>query len=88
MAGKCKQHTAAFKRPVWPSLHSKGTKRSTNWPAKFAVHPTLIHGWKSNLAGAELAFANGAALSTPSPRHSRPNFFEQIGRAQKWSWNG
>ena len=60
MAGKRKQHTAAFKAQVALAA-LKGDRTVNELASQFGVHPTLIHGWKKQLlAGAEQVFANGA----------------------------
>ena len=81
MAGKRKQHTAAFKAQVALAA-VKGDGRSTSWPASFGVHPTLIHAWKKQLlAGAETVFANGSqGRRQPTPRPCQAELYEQIGR--------
>ena len=79
MAGKRKQHTAAFKAQVALAA-LKGDKTVNELASQFAVHPTLIHGWKKQLlAGADLVFANGRAVDT-EPQAQQAELFEQIGR--------
>ena len=59
MAGKRKQHTAAFKAQVALAA-LKGDRTVNELAGQFGVHPTLIHAWKKQLlAGAESVFANG-----------------------------
>ena len=48
MAGKRKVHTAAFKAQVALAA-LKGDKTVNELASQFAVHPTLIHGWKKHL---------------------------------------
>ena len=60
MAGKRKQHTAAFKAQVALAA-VRGDKTVNELASQFGVHPTLIHGWKKQLlAGADQVFGNGA----------------------------
>ena len=60
MAGKRKQHTAAFKAQVALAA-LKGDRTVNELASQFSVHPTLIHGWKKQLlTGAEAVFTNGA----------------------------
>ena len=59
MAGKRKQHTAAFKAQVALAV-LKGDKTVNELASKYGVHPTLIHTWKKQLlAGADQVFGNG-----------------------------
>jgi transposase-like protein len=79
MAGERKQHTAAFKAQVALAA-LKGDKTVNELASQFAVHPTLIHGWKKQLlAGADQVFANGRAADT-EPQAQQAELFEQIGR--------
>ena len=80
MAGKRKQHTAAFKAQV--ALASLRGDRTVNELAgQYGVHPTLIHGWKKQLlAGAEGVFANGLKADTADSEAQKAELFEQIGR--------
>jgi transposase-like protein len=79
MAGKRKQHTAAFKAQVALAA-LKGDKTVNELASQFAVHPTLIHGWKKQLlVGADLVFANGRAVDTEA-QAQQAELFEQIGR--------
>ncbi len=79
MAGKRKQHTAAFKAQVALAA-LKGDKTVNELASQFAVHPTLIHGWKKQLlAGADQVFANGRPADT-EPQAQQAELFEQIGR--------
>ena len=60
MAGKRKQHSAAFKAQVALAA-LKGDKTVNELAGQFAVHPTLIHTWKKQmLAGADQVFHSGA----------------------------
>src|SRR4051794_41641940 len=53
MAGKRKQHTAAFKAQVALAA-LKGDRTINELAGQYGVHPTLIHGWKKQLvSGAE-----------------------------------
>ena len=78
MAGKRKSHSAAFKAQVALAA-LKGDKTVNEVAAQFGVHPTLIHEWKKKLlAGAEAAFAGGAAAGPVEDK--TPELYEQIGR--------
>jgi transposase-like protein len=80
MAGKRKQHTAAFKAQVALAA-IKGDRTVNELAGQFGVHPTLIHAWKKQLiAGAELAFANGVRIDTADVEARQAELFEQIGR--------
>ena len=48
MAGKRKQHTAAFKAQVALAA-IKGDRTVNELAGQFGVHPTLIHAWKKQL---------------------------------------
>ena len=59
MAGKRKNHTAAFKAQVALAA-LKGDRTVNELAGQYGVHPTLIHAWKKQLlAGAEAIFASG-----------------------------
>ena len=81
MAGKRKQHTAAFKAQVALAA-LKGDRPSTSWPSQYGVHPTLIHAWKKQLlAGAEQRLRQRRqGRHRPTPRPEKAELFEQIGR--------
>lgn len=80
MAGKRKQHTAAFKAQVALAA-LKGDKTVNELAGQFAVHPTLIHGWKKQFhQGAEAVFATGAKTDTGDAEARQAELFEQIGR--------
>jgi transposase-like protein len=80
MAGKRKQHSAAFKAQVALAA-LKGDRTVNELAAQFSVHPTLIHGWKKQLlAGAETLFANGNQAATADTEAEKAVLFEQIGR--------
>ncbi len=80
MAGKRKQHSAAFKAQVALAA-LKGDRTINELAGHFGVHPTLIHGWKKQLlAGAEDVFATGAKADTQDAETQRAELFEQIGR--------
>ena len=56
-----------------------GDRTVNELASHFGVHPTLIHGWKKQLlAGAEAAFAGGAAAGPAEDK--TPELYEQIGR--------
>jgi putative transposase len=79
MAGKRKQHTAAFKAQVALAA-LKGDKTVTELAGQFGVHPTLIHGWKKLLlTGADQVFGNGSAVANDAEAE-KAELFEQIGR--------
>ena len=80
MAGKRKQHTAAFKAQVALAAH-KGDKTVNELASQFGVHPTLIHGWKKQLLdGADQIFGHGTKVVTASAEAEKAELFEQIGR--------
>ena len=80
MAGKRKNHTAAFKAQVALAA-LKGDKTVNELAGQFAVHPTLIHAWKKQLfQGAEAVFANGAKAAEADSQIAQAQLFEQIGR--------
>ena len=60
MAGKRKQHTAAFKAQGARAA-VREDKTVNELAGQFGVHPTLIHTWtKQLLAGADQVFGNGS----------------------------
>jgi transposase-like protein len=80
MAGKRKQHSAAFKAQVALAA-LKGDRTVNELAAQYSVHPTLIHGWKKQLlAGAETLFANGTKGIAADTEAEKAELFEQIGR--------
>lgn len=80
MAGKRKQHTAAFKAQVALAA-LKGDRTVNELAGPFGVHPTRIHTWKKHLLqGAEAVFANGVQLATADAEAQKAERFEQIGR--------
>src|SRR5436190_8991762 len=80
MAGKRKQHTAAFKAQVALAA-LKGDRTINELAGHYGVHPTLIHGWKKHLlAGAEGVFVNGAKAVAADAEAVQAELFEQIGR--------
>jgi transposase-like protein len=80
MAGKRKQHSAAFKAQVALAA-LKGDRTVNELAAQYAVHPTLIHGWKKQLlTQAETLFANGNKVATVDTEAEKTELFEQIGR--------
>lgn len=80
MAGKRKQHTAAFKAQIALSA-LKGDRTINELASQYGVHPTLIHGWKKQLlAGAQQVFANGSKAVTTDAETEKAELFEQIGR--------
>jgi transposase-like protein len=80
MAGKRKQHTAAFKAQVALAA-LKADKTVNELAGQFGVHPTLIHGWKKQLlSGADQVFGNGARTTAGDAEAEKAELFEQIGR--------
>ena len=80
MAGKRKQHTAAFKAQVALAA-LKGDRTVNELASQYGVHPTLIHGWKKQLlAGADQVFRNGAKAASTEVEAEKAELFEQIGR--------
>src|SRR6266513_642503 len=80
MAGKRKQHTAAFKAQVALAT-LKGDKTANELASQYGVHPTLIHAWKKQLlAGADQVFSNGSKVATADAEAEKAELFEQIGR--------
>ena len=80
MAGKRKQHTAAFKAQVALAA-VKGDRTVNELASQYGVHPTLIHGWKKQLlAGAEEVFSGGAKVGVADAEAHKAELFEQIGR--------
>jgi len=80
MAGKRKQHSAAFKAQVALAA-LKGDKTVNELAGQFGVHPTLIHTWKKHLlAGADQVFSNGARSAAGGAEAQKAELFEQIGR--------
>jgi len=80
MAGKRKQHSAAFKVQVALAAF-KGDKTINELASQFGVHPTLIHSWRKHLlAGAETVFHTGAKSATVDTESHTAELYEQIGR--------
>jgi transposase-like protein len=80
MAGKRKQHSAAFKAQVALAA-LKGDRTINELAGHFAVHPTLVHAWKKQLlANAEDLFANGAKADAADAEARQAELFVQIGR--------
>ena len=82
MAAKRKVHTPAFKAQVALAA-LKGDKTVNELASHFSVHPTLIHGWKKQLAdGAETVFGSPTKVkAAATDGEVRPSeLFEQIGR--------
>ena len=80
MAGKRKQHSAAFKAQVALAA-LKGDRTVNELAGRYGVHPTLIHTWKKQLlAGADQVFHNGSPAVTADAEADKAELFEQIGR--------
>ena len=80
MAGKRKQHTAAFKAQVALAV-LKGDKTVNELASQHGVHPTLIHAWKKQLlAGVEGVFRNGSQAAAEDHEAVQAQLYEQIGR--------
>jgi transposase-like protein len=80
MVRKRQHHTAAFKAQVALAA-LKGDRTVNELAGQFAVHPTLIHGWKKQLlAGAETVFSNGLKPDTADAEARTAELYEQIGR--------
>ena len=80
MAGKRKQHSAAFKAQVALAA-VKGDKTVNELASQYGVHPTLIHAWKKQLlAGAEAIFGSPVKAATTDAEARQAELFEQIGR--------
>ena len=80
MAGKRKQHTAAFKAQVALAA-VKGDRTVNELAGPYGVHPTLIHAWKKQLlAGADQVFQNGSKAAAADAAAEKAELFEQIGR--------
>ena len=88
MAGKRKQHTAAFKAQVALAA-LKGDRTVNELAGQFGVHPTLIHAWKKQLlAGAESRLRQRReGRRRPTPRPARPSCSSRSA-GSKWSWSG
>jgi transposase len=80
MAGKRKQHTAAFKAQVALAA-VKGEKTVNELASQHGIHPTLIHGWKKHLlAGAEGVFGSPAKADAKDAEALQAQLYEEIGR--------
>jgi transposase len=80
MAGKRKQHTAAFKAQVALAA-LKGDRTVNELASQHGVHPTLIHAWKKQLLqGAEDLFSNGSKAAATDHEALQAQLYEQIGR--------
>ena len=80
MAGKRKQHTAAFKAQVALAA-LKGDRTVNELAGHYGVHPTLIHAWKKQLqGGAEAVFGSGGKAAAADAEAEKAELFEQIGR--------
>jgi putative transposase len=81
MAGKRKQHSAAFKAQVALAA-LKGDRTGSELASHYGVHPTLIHGWKKLLFDqAQTLFVNGSKAAADAEAE-KAELFEQIGRLQ------
>ena len=80
MAGKRKQHTAAFKAQVALAA-VKGDKTVSELASLHSVHPTLIHAWKKQLvSNAVELFQNGIKTASADQETLPAQLYEQIGR--------
>ena len=80
MAAKRKVHTAGFKAQVALAA-LKGDRTVNELAGHYGVHPTLIHGWKQQLAtGAESIFGSPAKVASASAEARQTELFEPIGR--------
>ena len=80
MAGKRKQHSAAFKAQVALAAF-RGDKTVNELASQHGVHPTLIHAWKKQLlAGVEDLFSNGSKAVAEDHEAIQAQLYEQIGR--------
>ena len=80
MAGKRKQHTAAFKAQVALAA-LKGDRTVNELASQFGVHPTLIHGWKKQLSpGPRRSSPTAVKAGTADAEARQAELFEQIGR--------
>jgi transposase-like protein len=80
MAGKRKQHTAAFKAQVALAA-LKADKTVNELASHYGVHPTLIHAWKKQLlVGAAQVFGSGTKATVHDTEADKAELFEQIGR--------
>jgi transposase len=82
MAGKRKQHTAAFKAQLALAA-VKGDKTVAELASQHSVHPTLIHGWKKQLlAGAEGLFAGPPKPDGQAAEALQTQLYAKIGRLE------
>jgi transposase-like protein len=82
MAGKRKQHTAAFKAQVALAAF-KGDQTVAELASRHSVHPTLIHGWKKQLlAGAEGIFGSPPKADDKAAEALQSQLYAKIGRLE------
>jgi putative transposase len=80
MAGKRKQHSAAFKAQVALAA-VKADKTVNELAQQHAVHPTLIHAWKKQLlANAPDLFSGPAKAAADDHEALQAQLYEEIGR--------
>jgi transposase len=89
MAGKRKQHTAAFKAQVALAA-LRGDQTVADLASQHAVHPTLIHtGKKQLLAGAEGIFGSPVKAADQAAEAPQAQLYATRGRLEmELDWLG
>ena len=87
MARKRKSHAASFKAQVALAA-LKGDKTINELAKQFAIHPTLIHGWKKQCeAGVEEVFSRASdRLDRGPPGHAGPVATSRSA-GSRWTWS-